>query len=61
MPAGPIGAVWLEDSWPDTAWEAGSWSDGVVAELPEGLFSTARLDVVRTTDREDPIRTTEAV
>ena len=26
MPAGPIGACWAAGSWPDTAWEANTWS-----------------------------------
>lgn len=30
MAAGPIGPHWASDTWPDTAWEAGSWGGAVV-------------------------------
>lgn len=34
MPAGPIGPNWASGSWPDTAWEAGSWGAVAAPEQP---------------------------
>lgn len=34
MAAGPIGSVWKSESWPDTAWTAGSWNTAVIPPIP---------------------------
>jgi predicted benzoate:H+ symporter BenE len=37
MPAGPIGSHWTNDTWPDTAWEAGSWGGTVTVLIGTSL------------------------
>jgi hypothetical protein len=45
MPAGPIGSVWESGTWPDTAWELGSWGEAEDAVLPPERLRMARVMV----------------
>lgn len=40
MPAGAVGPCWVSGSWPDTAWEAGSWGSALTpAVVPPSPLS----------------------
>lgn len=54
MPAGPIGSVWKSGSWPDTAWEVGSWANPTLPvittmSLPDGREGVPYAQTVQAT------------
>jgi hypothetical protein len=43
VPAGAVGSVWANGSWPDTAWEAGAWAEAGDAPQPDDSINDVYL------------------
>jgi hypothetical protein len=59
MPAGPVGSVWQDDSWPDTVWEEGAWGAAQDGSTPPDVPDTRTWTAPpRTTQWTAPVRDT---